>query len=137
MNNVEHEHGAPEWPVDVVATLDDFQRQHETAQGIAISDLAAGAVLVVRTRHSCYRLTIVNPASRLALVRGGSVYPEETSVRVEGSTVGGVMLRQGWIGIGFRLELSGSAGRVLTSAVTSMHRAFLAPDRDEPPVSMS
>lgn len=125
MNDLEQVHAPAEWDSSSeparVGTLEDFLRK-ERSTGIDVLDLEPGTVLTVRTRHSRYRLNVTDPRHRLASVTGGSAFTEDTPVRVEGSTLGGMMLRVGWIGPGFRLELSGSRGRTITSPVVAIDR---------------
>lgn len=101
-------------------TLDGFARQPGCTEGIAIESLEAGTVLTVHTRHSRYRVVVLDGARQRALVAGGSVFPERTAVRIEGATAGGSALKIGWIGVGLRLELSMGRRRITTSRVCSV-----------------
>jgi hypothetical protein len=51
---------------------------------------------------------------------GGSVFPDHTEVRVEGSTDGGSVLKCGWIGVGLRLEMTRGMRRITTSRVKAV-----------------
>jgi hypothetical protein len=95
-------------------------RAERSSDGIAVESLQAGTVLTVCTAHSRYRITIVDGAAGLALIRGGSKFSEDTPARIAGSTAGGSVLKQGWIGVGFRLEISFDHHRILTSSVRSV-----------------
>lgn len=101
-------------------TLDGFALQPGCTEGIAIESLEAGTVLTVHTRHSRYRVVVLDGARQCALVTGGSVFPERTVVRIEGATAGGSALKIGWIGVGLRLELSMGRRRITTSRVCSI-----------------
>ena len=101
-------------------TLERFARHSEVAQGVALESLEPGTVLAISTRHSQYRLVVLDGARRRALVTGGAFFPESTEVRVHGATVGGSALKVGWIGIGLRLELSSGHQRITTSRVESI-----------------
>ena len=104
-------------PFRVFGTFEDFERNAETVSGVLIEDLAAGSSLTARTKHSCYRFEIVDPATRLARVTGGSLFSEPTDVRIAGATVGGCMIKAGWIGVGLRVELTSGGRRITTSRV--------------------
>src|SRR5262249_54002445 len=101
-------------------TLEAFVRLHGSAEGISIDSLEAGTVLTVHTRHSRYRVVVLDGAEHRALVTGGSVFPTATEVRLAGATAGGSMLKIGWIGVGLRLELSIGRRRISTSRVRSV-----------------
>lgn len=88
--------------------------------GVAFRSLEPGTVIVVNTRHTCYRLVVVNGSEQRALVTGGWLFPESTGVRVEGATGGGSVLKMGWIAVGLRLELSNGLRRITTSRVRSI-----------------
>jgi hypothetical protein len=88
--------------------------------GVAVQTLEAGTVIVVNTRHTCYRLVVVDGPQQRALVTGGWLFPESTEVRVQGATGGGSVLKVGWIGVGLRLELSIGLRRITTSRVRSI-----------------
>jgi hypothetical protein len=88
--------------------------------GVAFRSLEPGIVIVVNTRHTCYRLVVVDGPEQRALVTGGWLFPESTEVRVEGATGGGSVLKMGWIGVGLRLELSIGLRRITTSGVRSI-----------------
>jgi hypothetical protein len=106
-----------ESPSPVPGTFDDFAQKAATSRGVVIEDLEAGTTLTVRTSHSCYRFEIVDPAAQRARVTGGSLFPEPTDVRVDGATVGGCMIKAGWVGIGLRMEFTSGRRRITTSRV--------------------
>ena len=101
-------------------TLDRFALLPGCSDGLAIESLDSGTAIEVRTRHSRYRLVLLDPASGRALVSGGTVFPEPCEVRSEGATAGGSVLKLGWIGVGLRLEFSIGRRRVSTSRVRSV-----------------
>ena len=90
------------------------------SRGVALEPLPAGTVLTVHTRHSCYRVEVLDGVEGRVLITGGSVFPERTEVRVAGATTGGNNLKVGWIGEGLRLDLLTIRGRVVTSCVESI-----------------
>ena len=101
-------------------TLDGFALEPGCAKGIAVQSLEDGTVLSIHTKHSRYRVVILDSANQSALVNGGSLFTETTEVRIEGATAGGSVLKMGWIGVGLRLELSIGRQRITTSRVTSV-----------------
>jgi len=100
-----------------LGTFDDFALKSKTGRGVMIDGLDVGTVLTVRTKHSCYRFVIVDPSARLARVTGGSLFDESTDVRIDGATLGGSMIKAGWVGEGLRLEFSAGSRRITTSRV--------------------
>jgi hypothetical protein len=100
--------------------LEAFVREPGCSDGIDFHSLDVGTVLFVHTRYSCYRLVVVSPYERRALVTGGQLFPESTEVRIEGATAGGTAIKPGWIGIGLRLEMAAPSSRVTTSVVRTV-----------------
>jgi hypothetical protein len=88
--------------------------------GVALEGLEAGTAILVATRHSSYRLVIVDAAQRQATVVGGKMFPERTDVRIEGATTGANVIKPGQIVVGLRLELSMGLKRITTSSVTAV-----------------
>ena len=101
-------------------TLDAFAVRAACTEGIWINSLEAGTVVTVHTRHSRYRVVVLDRVERRALVSGGTVLPSNTEVRVEGATAGGSMVKIGWIGVGLRLEVSIGRRRITTSRVLAV-----------------
>jgi hypothetical protein len=90
-----------------------------TLTGIDVRSLPAGSEVVVGTCNSRYRFVMLDAGGRNALVEG-PYFPQETTVRIEGSALGGSLLRIGWIGLDLSLELSCGGKRVVTSRVRSI-----------------
>ena len=88
--------------------------------GVDVRSLPAGTEVVVNTCRSRYRFVMLDGNGPIALVQGGPYFPEETTARVEGSTLGGSLLRVGWIGLGLFVELSFGGKRIITSRVRSI-----------------
>jgi hypothetical protein len=87
--------------------------------GIAVDMLNPRASLVVTTRRSSYKITVLDGPQHLVLVEGG-FFPEPTVVRLSGATVGRSALKLGWIVVGLRIEFGLGPTRVITSPVVSM-----------------
>ena len=77
--------------------------QSEIEGGIHLRDLPTGAVLEVQTCQRRY--TIVNQGDGDALISGHPEYcPDPVLVKIHGSTWGGSMLKELFIGRGMHLE---------------------------------
>jgi hypothetical protein len=116
------EHGIPS-DVHLIAsarTLDGFACQLGDADGVDVRELAAGAIVIVRTRNSCYRLVMLEPETQRVLVSGGDWFPEPTEAQLVGATGGGNMLKTGWIGAGLRMELRHTNQPITTSLVDAV-----------------
>jgi hypothetical protein len=102
------------------ATLHGFVETVTSVGGLSIAELDPITPLVVRTENSLYRITVLEPSCRRILVQGGSYFPESTPAELEGSSLGGSLLKQGWIAPGLRMEISTDGRRIVTSRVRSM-----------------
>ena len=91
--------------------------QSQIEGGVDLREVPAETVLEVRTRNRSY--TIVTKGQGLALISGHPEYcPEPVLVRIKGSTWGGAMLKENYIGRGMRLEFQRDAERpILTSPI--------------------
>jgi hypothetical protein len=91
--------------------------QSEIEGGVDLRQVPAETVLEVRTKNHSY--TIVNKGSGLALIWGHPHYcPEPVLVHIKGSTWGGVMLKENFIGRGMRMEFQRETERpIVTSPV--------------------
>jgi hypothetical protein len=93
---------------------------HPWDDGLHIDQLNGLDRLTVLTQHSTYELVIVSPATGEVLVRGGEFFPEFTSVRLAGSTLGGSFLKMRSIHLGFRIEFAVGRGVIVTSPVRTI-----------------
>ncbi len=100
--------------------LDAFVYESGCSEGVDFHSLDVGTVVNVHTKYSCYRLVVIDPEKKHAMVTGGRLFPESTEVRVEGATAGGTAIKPAWIGIGLRLEMSNLSNRITTSVVQSV-----------------
>lgn len=100
-------------------TLDSFAAESSNREGVPVHALAEGAMLVVKTRHSSYRVVVVDGSQRLVRVQGG-VFPEPTTVRLCGATAGGSAVKIGWILVGLRMEFRVGTRRITSSPVHSV-----------------
>ncbi|HVR30930.1 MAG TPA: hypothetical protein VMS86_15510 [Thermoanaerobaculia bacterium] len=102
------------------STLTGFVDEVARVGGLSIAELDPITPLVVRTENSLYRIIVLEPRGRRILVQGGAFFPDSTPAELEGSSLGGSMLKQGWIGPGLRMEISSEGKRIVTSRVRSM-----------------
>jgi hypothetical protein len=101
-------------------TMEDLTLRAGIQEGVAIESLEFGTTLLVRTRNSQYRLTVLDGASGDVLIVGGNMLRGITPARLNGATTGGTALKLGWIGVGLRMELSVGGVRFTTSRVQSI-----------------
>jgi hypothetical protein len=107
-------------------TLDGFALRSSEHCGLTITGLEPGVTLVVKTRHSSYRIAILDGAQRLVAVDGG-IFPETTVVRLSGATFGGSALKLGWIVVGLRLEFCDGTRLITSSPVESVEIESTSP----------
>ena len=102
------------------ATMDGFVAASSGADGISLRDLDPLTTLHVRTCKSHYRIVISQQTA--VFVQGGRFFPEATGARLEGSSLGGSLLKMGWIGIGLCMELWARGRRIVPSPGRSIAR---------------
>jgi hypothetical protein len=106
--------------------LDGFVDLGATKGGVYLRDLAARDAIELRTENNRYRIVLLDPVMRIASIHGGEFFADPTEVVVRGSSLGGAMLRIGWIGLGFQLEMvfypaSEKTESVITSPVERLY----------------
>jgi hypothetical protein len=106
--------------VDAYGTIDDLLLGSEASTGVAMDALEFETRLLVRTRYSQYRLTVLDGESGEVLIEGGNLLHGVTPATLNGATAGGCAMKLGWIGVGLRMELSVGGVRVTTSPVRSI-----------------
>lgn len=116
-------------------TAEGFAEEGGCSTGVAISTLAAGTRLLVRTRRSDYRVVVLDGPRHRVLVQGGRLLPEAVEAVLQGSSLGGSFVKTGWIGVGLRLELILDRRRIVTSSVKSIEFDAVPPRHDGLPVS--
>jgi hypothetical protein len=100
-------------------TLDGFSTKSNDRNGLAIQTVDDGTAIRVKTRHSSYRLVVLDRRQDLVCAEGG-VFPEPTVVRISGATFGGSALKVGWIVEGLRLEFGLGPRQIVSSPVQSV-----------------
>jgi hypothetical protein len=99
------------------ATLDSFARA-TTGPGVALRQLEALTELRVETRNTTYRVVVTRDAD--VVIQGGAFFPDPTHAHVEGASLGGSLLKVGWIGVGLRMEIVADGQRIVTTPVRSI-----------------
>lgn len=90
--------------------------QSEIEGGVHLRDVVPGTVLEVRTQNREY--TIQYQGSGQALISGHPVFcPEPVLVNIHGSTWGGSMLKERFIGRGMCLEFAAPAYQAITTSM--------------------
>jgi hypothetical protein len=100
--------------------LDGVTEISPLLEGVTLMTLEACDTIRVRTRNSDYEIFLLDPKSGRALVRGGEYFTEPVEATVSGSTLGGCMLKLGWLGVGLRMEIYVNGKRTVTSPVQSL-----------------
>jgi hypothetical protein len=101
------------------ATLDGFAAA-TSGPGVSLRQLEPLTELTVQTRNTSYRIVVSHEAH--IVIQGGTFFPDPTRAHVEGSSVGGNLLKIGWIGVGLRMEIVAEGRRIVTTAVRSIVR---------------
>jgi hypothetical protein len=110
-------------PGQTSVTLDGFSAAIAQSCGVSLADLAPIEELEVHTRNSCYRITVVDPGESRVLIQGGAFFPVTCPARIGGATLGGSMLKLGWIGYGFCLEIHDAVQCIVTTPVCAIIRS--------------
>jgi hypothetical protein len=103
-----------------VCTFIDAEVPPDWVTGLETDSLPEQAAITVETENSRYDFTILSGRTGDVLVRGGRLFPEETSARLMGSSLGGSVLKLRSILIGFRMELYACERSIVTSRVRSI-----------------
>ncbi len=101
-------------------TLEGFSEEVSRAVGLDLADLEPLTTLLVRTRHSLYRIIVQQPRERKILIQGGQHFVEPTEACFDGSSFGGSCLKAAWIAQDMRMEIRCGKRRVVTSPVRSV-----------------
>jgi hypothetical protein len=83
----------------------DAWSDSEWNDGVQIDQMEELTTLAVQTSNSLYEITVLNGQTGEVLIRGGELFPVRTSVRLEGSTCGGSILKRRGIYVGLRMEI--------------------------------
>ncbi len=91
---------------------------HGRVEGVQLSELTPLTTVVVWTWNSQYRFIVIE--GNCVSVEGGELFPGPTSVRLDGASMGGRGLIDGWICIGLNIELRDGYRRITTSPVVAI-----------------
>jgi len=111
------------------AAILDNRSQQKWDNGVQIDQMEELDSLVVRTRNTIYEITILSGHSGEVLIRGGQRFPEFTSARLSGSTMGGCFLKMRGIYVSLRMEINFGGQRIVTSRVESIGIVCSDPER--------
>lgn len=103
-------------------TIERFAAATAAASGLHLSQLSPIDELEVRTRNSTYHITVISPQESRVLVQGGVFFPIPCEAHLNGGSFGGSLLKLGWIGCGFSLELLHEGRRIVTTRVRTIQR---------------
>jgi len=110
---------APELEIPSPHLSDDINDrivQSEIEGGVHLRDVAPGTVLEVRTQNRAYKIHY--QGDNQALISGHPVFcPEPVLVSIHGSTWGGSMLKEHYIGRGMHLEFRHPVYEPITTSV--------------------
>jgi hypothetical protein len=109
-------------PFPAVADLETWSK-HAWTDGLQVDALPDLETLCIQTRNSTYEIVVLSGRTAEVLVRGGQFFPEYTSVRVAGSSLGGSFLKLHGIYLGFSMELQHDRQTIVTTEVQSIRRA--------------
>jgi hypothetical protein len=95
---------------------------HPWTGGVQVDELGPLECVEVRTRNTCYEITVVDGRTGEVLVTGGRFFPVPTRARVNGCTLGGSCLK--WRGVypGFLMELQVGSEIIVTTRVRTVER---------------
>ena len=99
--------------------------QSEIEGGVYLPDLPRGATVEIETRNHTY--TLVHCGESTAVLSGHPMFcPKPVQVRIQGSTWGGSMLRQGFIGRSMHLEFvhPDYKGAITTSLIVEIREVL-------------
>ncbi len=98
-------------------SLGQFVEATKATRGLAVDELADGTRLHVRTENTTYQILISDARRQCIVIVGGRHFPIPTPATLNGSTLGGSLIKAGWIGLGMCLELQIEATTIVTSPV--------------------
>jgi hypothetical protein len=94
--------------------------QSEIEGGVHLRDLPPGSVLSIQTKNRFYKMVVVGEGT--VLISGHPEFcPAPSEVRINGSTWGGSMLKEKYVGRGMHLEFVHAVHRtILTSRIVDI-----------------
>ncbi len=113
-------------PIYVSAAVLDNWTAHDWSEGIDLTRASNLVTLEVVTRRSIYYVVRSGPGE--LMVRGGHYLPDFRRARSVGCSMGGALLKQHAVHVGFRMEIAFEDMRLVTSEVT--HVRVLTEERE-------
>jgi hypothetical protein len=110
----------------------DVWTQQDWSDGVQLESLPALRALQIQTRNTDYHVIVIDGRRGDVLVTGGRFFPTPTRARLNGSTLGGSLLKWRGVYCGFRLELQLGTQVVVTTRVKTVTVAEVAASPDEP-----
>jgi hypothetical protein len=104
---------------NLLTDLEHMESDPARLRSVALPLLLPGTIVTLRTRHTCYRVHVIDGSRRRVTITGGKLFPDSTEAELLGAT-DDEGVKVGWIVEGFQLELLTDRGPVLTSAVESV-----------------
>jgi hypothetical protein len=105
-------------------------QEHPWVDGVSVDQLAPLDRLIVNTLHSTYEVVATAAGSADVLVRGGSFFPEFTSARLSGCSLGGSFLKLRSVHLGFCIEFAQGTRVIVTSPVRDISIAHSRTNAD-------
>jgi hypothetical protein len=93
---------------------------HDWSRAVHLAHLPALAAVEIVTKHSVYHLVAGSAPGSEVLVRGGRFLPEFRRARAVGCSLGGALLKQHAVDVGFRMELAFDDMRLVTSEICAI-----------------
>jgi hypothetical protein len=101
-------------------TLEGITEISAGLSGVTLTALGACDIIHAQTSNSDYEIFLLDPATGRAVVRGGKHLVAPTEATVNGSTLGGCMIKMGWLGVGLRMEIYVGKRCLITTPVESL-----------------
>ena len=115
------------YPITEKGNSSDLNPFNAAPEDLELRTLAPYSTVYVRTRHSDYRIFLLDPKTGYALIEGGRFFTESAEAIVIGSTSIDQMLKAGWIGLGLHMVLHAHGQSIITSTVQSIRVEREAP----------
>jgi hypothetical protein len=95
---------------------------NNSIEEVSLDQLSAFDRIMVTTRNNNYEIVVTSPGTAGVLVRGGHFFPELTTARLGGSSLGVDFAKTGSVTVGLRLEFIVAGGRsVITTPACSIN----------------
>jgi hypothetical protein len=90
----------------------------EDIDGLHLRHLPPFTTLLIRTLNSVYRVIVTEGPE--VCIQGGAFFRDPAAAYLDGASIGGRCIRQGWIGVGLRIEMRSGSQRIITSPVRAI-----------------